>query len=193
LDRKALDNIIRRIQDDANRKIEEYRKIADMKRKEILDRAEVEMRKELDSFAAGKEREIENMVKYIVSQAKISGKRMVLEEREKGIETVFHEAERKAAQSEGYQGYLKRALGKAKDSLGSGTVECRKSDESVISSMLPPDFELKGYLDEEEPGIIAYTADGKRALDMRISRKIEDMRDELRKEVSMLLYGGEGQ
>ena len=191
MDKKALDNIIRRIRDDANRKIEEYRRIAEEKRKEILDRAEKEMEKKLEGFASGKEREIENMVNYIISQAKISGKRMLLEEREKGIEAVFNEARKKAAESAGYKAYLERALKKAKDSLGSGTVTCRKSDEMTVKSMLPPDFELKTALDEEESGIVVYSADGKRILDMRISRKIEDMRDELRKDVSAMLYGGE--
>lgn len=191
MNKKALENIIKEIQDNANRKIEEYQRIADEKRKEILEKAEQELKKELEKLAAEKEREIRNMVNYIISQAKISEKRMLLEEQERGIQTVFDTAKGEAVKIQGYRRYLEKSLKKAKDLLGSGTISSRKSDEATVRAMLPPDFELEPSLEEREPGIIASSSDGKKILDMRISRRLEELRDELRKDVSTILYGGE--
>jgi vacuolar-type H+-ATPase subunit E/Vma4 len=190
LDEKALKNIIHEIEKDANRKIEEYRKIADEKRQEILKKAKENLEKELRELRLRNEREIENMVNYIVSQAKIKGRRMILEERERGINSVFSQALEKASQDGRYRGFLERSVKKAKESLGSGTIVCRKSDESVVKAMLPPDFTLKAGLEEQDAGIVAISKDERRIVDMRVSRIVEDMREDLRKEVSNLLYGG---
>ncbi len=190
MDQKALENIIRRIEHDANTKIEEYKKMAEERRKKILEKAREELDKEIREFSTKKEREIRNMVNYIVSQAKIGGKRKILEERERGIEAVFFEAEKRADSDPRYRTYLEKSLKKAKESFGRGTVFCRERDIEALKSMLPPDFSLKSGLEETDAGIIAHSADGTRIFDLRISRRLEDMKDELRKDVSQMLYGG---
>ena len=190
MDENALRNIIQEIEKDANRKIEEYRRIAEEKRDEILRTARDNLDKELRELRLKNDREIENMVNYIISQAKIRGRRLILEEREKGIEFVFSQALEKAPSDPRYKGYLERSVRKAKESLGVGTILCRKSDEAVIKAMLPPDFTLKSELDGDEAGIIAVSKDERRIMDMRISQVLEDMREDLRKDVSTMLYGG---
>ncbi len=190
MDQKALENIIRRIEHDANTKIEEYRKMAEERRRKILEKARKELEKEIGEFSARKDREIRNMVNYIISQAKITGKRKILEEREKGIEAVFLEAGKRAESDARYKSYLEMALRKAKENLGGGKILCREKDSVILRSMLPPDFELKASLEEADAGIIAYSADGTKIFDLRISRRLDDMKDELRKDVSRMLYGG---
>ena len=190
MDEKALRNIIQRIQDDANRKIEEYRKIAEQKKKEILEKAREELEKELKEMKLRYEREIENTVNYIISQAKIGERRMVMEEKENGINAVFSEALRISDGDSRYRRYLEKSLKKAKESLGSGTIRCREKDAETIKAMLPPDFELKADLEDADAGIIALSRDGRKILDLRVSRVLEDMKYELRKEVSSILYGG---
>jgi vacuolar-type H+-ATPase subunit E/Vma4 len=190
LDKKALDNIIKSIELDANRKIEEYRKIAEEKRQEILKNAREKLDKELRELRLRNEREIEIMANHIVSQAKISGRRRIIEEREKGINAVFSRALQKAPLDSRYIGYLEKSMRKAKEYLGSGTIVCRKSDEDSVRGMLPPGFDMKAELGEEDAGIIAYSSDGNRILDMRLNRIIEDIKDDLRKDVNDMLYGG---
>ena len=190
MDEKALRNIIQRIESEANRKIEEFRMVAESRRKEMLEKANEELEKELRELRLRYEREIENTVNYILSQAKIKGRRLILEEREKGINAVFSEVLRRAAGDGRYRGYLERSLREAKEALGSGTVFCREEDMDVLKSMLPPDFTLQPALAKSEAGIVVHSKDGKKILDLRPSRVIEDMKGELRKDVSSVLYGG---
>ncbi len=190
MDEKALRNIIRRIQDDANRKIEEYKRIAEERRKEILEKSRENLEKEIRELRSRYEREIANSVNYILSQAKIRGRRRILEEREKGINAVFSQAIKMAEDDPRYRKYLEKAVRRAKETMGSGTIVCRKKDEAALRAMLPPDFQLKAELDEGDAGVMALSSDGRRILDRRISRVMDDMREDLRKDVSAILYGG---
>ena len=140
-----------------------------------------------------KEREIENQVNFIISQAKISGKRMVLNEKEKGIESVFNEAMASAPEKDpsAYHDYLQRSVKHMKDVLGQGIIFCRSADESMIKSMLPPGWETQPSLPADNAGIIGRSNDGNMEVDFTLSRRLEDMKEGLRKEVSQVLYGGE--
>ncbi len=193
MDRKALDNIAKKIQADAEKKIAEYRRMAENRRREILAEAEAELEKDLRALRTRKEREIKNHVNFTISQAKIGGKRMILNEREKGIESVFSEVLSSAPEKEpaGYRDYLQRSIRHIKAVLGEGSIICRKEDESEISGMLPPGWGLEPSLDSNKPGIIGRSSDGSMEVDFTLSRRLEDMKEALRKEVSETLYGGE--
>ena len=140
-----------------------------------------------------KEREIENQVNFIISQAKIAGKRMVLNEKEKGIDAVFEEAVLSAPEKDptAYREYLQSSVRHMKDVLGQGTIFCRPDDESTVRSMLPPGWEVQPSLPSEMAGIIGRSSDGNMEVDFTLSRRLEDMKEALRKEVSQVLYGGE--
>ncbi len=193
MDKKALDNIAKKIRADAERKVSEYRKMAQEKRTEILSRAEAELESELKRIRMRKEREIENQVNFIISQAKISGKRMILNEREKGIEAVFSEVLSSAPEKDpsGYREYLQRAIKHMKDVLGEGVILCRPQDESVIKGMLPPGWDTETALDGGSPGIVGRSGDGSMEVDFTLFRRLEDMKEDLRKQVSEVLYGGD--
>lgn len=193
MDKKALNNIAKKIRADAERKVAEYHRIAQEKREEILSRAEAELENELRHIRMKKEREIENQVNFIISQAKISGKRMVLNEREKGIDAVFSEVLSSAPEKDpaGYREYLQRSIKHIKDVLGEGVILCRPGDESMIKGMLPPGWSTEAALDEGSPGIVGRSRDGSMEVDFRISRRLEDMKEDLRKQVSEVLYGGD--
>jgi vacuolar-type H+-ATPase subunit E/Vma4 len=192
LDKKALDNIAKKIRADAELKVKEYKRRAEQKRQEVLSHAEAGLEKELKQMRLKKEREIENHVNFTISQAKISGKRMILTEREKGIEEVFSEVISSAPEKdpEGYRAYLQRSIKHIKDVLGEGTVFCRPEDESMLKGMLPPGWNTDASLEGANPGIIGRSQDGNMEVDFTLARKLEDMKEELRKGVSEVLYGG---
>ena len=193
MDKKALDNIAKKIRADAEKKAAEYHKIAEQRKKKILSDASDSLEKELRHMKLKKEREIENHVNFTISQAKISGKRMILNERESGIESVFSEVLSSAPDKDpsGYKEYLQRSIKHIKDVLGDGTILCRKEDESLLGTMTPPGWKLESSLDSGNPGIIGRSSDGNMEVDFTMARRLEDMKESLRKEVSEVLYGGD--
>ncbi|GEM_PF-2885684 len=193
MDKKALDNIAKKIRADAEHKVNQYHRIAEQKRQEIISRSEAELEKELRQMRIKKEREIENRVNFTISQAKISGKRMILTEREKGMDAVFSEVISSAPEKDpkGYKAYLQTSIRHMKDILGDGTIICRPEDEFMLKTMLPPGWSLEVSLETGHPGIVGRSQDGKMEVDMTLARKLEDMREEFRKSISEVLYGGE--
>ena len=192
MDKKALERIAEKIRDDANRKIEEYRTIAEEKRQEILKKSARELERELHAMREKREREISNMVNYTISQAKMERKRSLLVEKEKGIDAIFDETFETIGKKDRdrYTEFLKKGIRHIKDVLGEGSIICRPSDESLVRSMLPPDMTLKPGLPEDNPGIIGISKDGKMSVDFTVERRLRDMKEDLRKEISEILYGG---
>ncbi len=192
MDKKALERIAEKIRDDANRKIEEYRTIAEEKRQEILKKSMRELERELHSMREKREREISNMVNYTISQAKMERKRSLLAEKEKGIEAIFDETFDTIANKDRdkYTEFLKKGIRHIKNVLGEGSIICRPSDESLVRSVLPPEMPLKIGLPEDKPGIIGVSKNGKMSVDFTVARCLKDMEEDLRKEISEILYGG---
>ena len=58
----------------------------------------------------------------------------------------------------------------------------------MLKGMLPPGWDTEASL--ETPGISGRSKDGNMEVDFTLERRLEDLREELRKKVSEVLYGG---
>ncbi len=191
----SVENIIKKIDADVERKIKSIRQRQKEMAKEIRDEIEAEKGSRMEEIRKREAREIKVMTNRIISQAKLDKRKKVLKVREEEIDRVFEQALKKVRElgPEEHKDYLRQAIGKASSLLeGNVTIHCTKENERIVKEFtgkIDPKLNVKADL-SDVTGIKGESDDGT-SLDMTIEANIQRMKKDLRKEISEILFAEE--
>lgn len=146
------------------------------------------MRKDAD---ASVKRLLDDLRGERIAWARLESKRIMAEAKEdaiKGVIDDFFEALEAARKSPEYKKYMAKSLNEAIAELGAGaTIHVVKGDKALVASgkgaRVVEDLDSVG-------GLLAESADGKIRMNFTLETLFEGYRDEVRKRVYDLLFGG---
>jgi len=197
----SMETIIARIKADTDAEVDRIRTEAEERRKAINDAAQIEADREYDRTIAEGRRTIKVVTSRILSQAVMDARRMVREEREKGIALCLSEAEKELnyrIQTTEYERILRNLIQEGIDDLGvdEGFVIPTERDRRLVQSILSTSPERYGkFVVNPEcvlstGGVVIRSRDGKITLDNTIEARIERSRNDLVYIVAKVLYRG---
>ncbi len=191
---EAIERIIKRIQEDADWKIKEYHRKAQMEIEKIRRAEESKWKREKDKLLTTGKREADTIRQMYISKAHLDGKKMLMNAREKVIEEIIGEMLSKFKEYGDYDRYLKESMEAAKNVLGNEfNVICMRDDISRVK-------EIAGELgidvsviegDVEYGGILAVSKDSLKKVDYTARAFIERNMGDIRKRIYVRLFGEE--
>ncbi len=190
----AVEKIIRRIEEDAQWKIEEYYSNAEKEIERIRSIEEGKWEQEKEKLESMGKREAETIKQMHISKAHLDGKKMLMQAREEVIEKIIKDMLENFREYGDYDSYLQRSLKESSEILGSkfmviSSQEDREKIESIASSLSIDISVAPG--DVPYGGFIAVSSDSTRRLDNTAEAFIERNMGEIRKMIYTKLFGEE--
>lgn len=187
----GLEDIIRRMEQDASEKIAELRHEYTMKRKEIEKNflTELERINEANRLKALTHKE--KIKDQLLSRAKLELRMNLLAEKEKILNFAFDEAKKRLAELPEHE-YIDFYRGKLEAiNLDSGEIIIGKADHNRLQRVLDPYLKKGNFRlsvsDEFSYGIIIET--GRTIYDLRLESIFADLRTNIEDKVANLLFG----
>jgi V/A-type H+-transporting ATPase subunit E len=195
----GMDAIIARIKADTDAEIARIRDDAHERAEATIDRATIEADREYERIIAEGKRTIKVFTGRILSQAVMDARRMVREERERGISLCFQEAEKELnyrIQTTEYERILRNLLKDGMEDLGAdeGVIIPTERDRGVVQSILSEDpagygkFIVNPECVLSTGGVVIRSRDGKVTIDNTIEARIARFRNDLVYTVAKILY-----
>ncbi len=190
----SVENIIKKINADAENKVREIMKRQKEEARKLTDDIAAESEKRLEEIRKEEEREIKVMTNRIISQAKLDKRKLLLDVRERSIQDVFQEVHDRVYGSspDKKEDYLRQAIGKASALLeGNITIHCNEKDGDTVkelASKIDPKLNVKDDLSGVF-GIKGSSEDGT-MLDLTMDANIVRMKKDIRKDIAEILLSG---
>jgi V/A-type H+-transporting ATPase subunit E len=191
---EAIENIIKRIQEDADWKIKEYQQKAEREIERIRKIEEGKWEREKEKMENVGKREAETIRQMYVSKAHLDGKKMLMNAREKVIERIIGEMLSKFKEYGNYDAYLEDSILAVKEILGDEfNVVCMKEDipkvKGIVEKLGLKISVMEG--DVEYGGILAVSKDSLKKVDYTARAFIERNLGNIRKRIYVRLFGEE--
>ena len=190
----AIEKIIKRIEEDAQWKIEEYYREADEEIARIRKIEEGKWEKEREKLEAAGKREAETIRQMHVSKAHLDGKKMLMQAREEVIEKVIKDMLENFRSYGDYDSYLKSSLEDASKVLGEKFMVISLADDKERISSLASELGLSVSVtpgEVENGGFIGVSQDSTMRVDYTAKAFVERNMGEIRKMIHEKLFGEE--
>jgi V/A-type H+-transporting ATPase subunit E len=195
----GMEVIIARINADTDAEVERIRDDVRKRREAIIDAATIEAERAYERTISEGRRSTKVSTSRIISQAVMDARRMVREERERGINLCFQEAEKELnyrIQTTEYERILRHLIGEGIEDLGvdEGIVIPTERDRSLVQSILSNDADHFGkFVVHPEcvlstGGVVIRSRDGKITINNTLEARIERFRKDLVHTVANILY-----
>ena len=191
---KAIDRIIKRIEEDAQWKIQEYWNKADREIERIRNIEESKWEREKEKIESMGKREAETIKQMHISKAHLDGKKMLMNAREEVIERIINQILIHFRDYVDYERYIKESLEDAKNVLGNSfSVVTLKDDEDLVRRIAEDiKLEIKMIPGEiEYGGILAISNDSMKKVDYTVKAFVERNMGDIRKRIYVKLFGEE--
>ena len=192
----AIENIIRRIEEDAQWKIREYEEKAVKELEEIRKREEEQWERERNKLERDGKREAESIKQMHLSKSHLEGRKLIMNVREKIIEKVLEEMKTCAREVMGdmYSKYIKNRIEEASEVLGNEfRIVCLKDDIKKVKE-LAKECGVKVEVvpgDVSGGGIIAMSLDSLKKVNYSIEAHFNRNMADIRKRIYKKLFGEE--
>lgn len=197
----GLQTIISLIEDETEEEIARITKKADDECTAIMEAARERAARERDRILLEGERNALRAEQKVLLQAEYDEMKALRDARWEGIREVFAAAEEELAalpSSSGYPGILQNLIVEGRKIVGVEEVVilCRPADEAAVEAaagtlegvsvrpLAPSDPQIRSG------GVIVISKESPIRCDQTFSTRLEQMRDQLTKQVSGILYGG---
>lgn len=193
----ALEDIIKRIKDDARAEVARIEEDARHQRQEILEKA----RQEAEGFEQKLMEEVRKKAaqqrERVISMARLELRKTLLQKKQEGIEEAFSRATKKLMnlKREDYLALLKRLLLRATES-GDEEIIVSESHRSMVSddflSQVNKEIgggKLRLSKESREMGGGFILRKGRREINYSLEMILKDLKDELEPEVARILFG----
>ncbi|EHP89067.1 V-type proton ATPase subunit E [Methanotorris formicicus] len=202
----GVEKITSKIMDDAKKKADEIIKKAEEEASVILKNAEEEAEKRKNTILKKGEKDAEMTKNRIIAEAKLTAKRMILEEKEKIIEMAIEKLREdlaKLPEKPEYKGILEKMIKNGAVSLGGGEliVQLNERDMGLVEDevlwKLEKEIEEAAgkvtILKKGEPvkiigGCIISTADGLKILNNSLEAVFERDMENIRAKITDILF-----
>ncbi len=190
----ALDNITKRITDDANKKVKKRIREAKKDAQNLLDKSQKELEREKKAI----EQETEKMIKIqrsrAISEAKLEARKMKLNAKEAIITKAFETANERLKNLglEQNDRYLRGAIKNGVELLGNEVEVLCNRDISSLVTRIASEIEPRITVDSEGiqylGGVVIRAKNGTAQIDATFEGVLERRRNELRREVAEILF-----
>jgi V/A-type H+-transporting ATPase subunit E len=190
----ALDNITKRITNDATKKAKQRIKEAKKEAQELLGRAQKELEREKKAIEQDTEKTIKIQRSRAVSEAKLEARKMNLNAKEAVIAQAFETANErfKNLGLEQNEKYLRGAIKNGVELLGMEVeVLCNRDVSSLvtrIASEIDPEITVDSEGIQYLGGVVIRAKNGTAQIDATFEGVLERTRNELRREVAEILF-----
>jgi len=190
----AIDRIIKRIEEDAQWKIQEYWDKANREIERIRNIEESRWKREKEKMESVGRREAETIKQMHISKAHLDGKKMLMNAREEVIGKIVNQILANFKAHIDYDEYIKESLEDAKNVLGSsfGVVAMQEDVDLVKRIAEDMGLDLKIMAGElEYGGILAVSNDSLKKVDYTVKAFVERNMGDIRKRIYVKLFGEE--
>jgi len=190
----AIDRIIKRIEEDAQWKIQEYWDKANREIERIRNIEESRWKREKEKMESVGRREAETIKQMHISKAHLDGKKMLMNAREEIIGKIVNQILANFKAHIDYDKYIKESLEDAKNVLGNsfGVVAMQEDVDLVKRIAEDMGLDLKIMAGElEYGGILAVSNDSLKKVDYTVKAFVERNMGDIRKRIYVKLFGEE--
>ncbi|AGB05163.1 archaeal/vacuolar-type H+-ATPase subunit E [Aciduliprofundum sp. MAR08-339] len=190
----AIENIIKRIREDADWKIKEYYEKAEREIEKIKNAEQGKWEREKEKLESSGKREAETIKQMHISKAHLDGKKMLMNAREWIIHMIIEEMLMNFRDYVDYRKYIENSIKDAADLLGNRfEILCKKEDIGLIEGMVK-DMGLQVNVQEgdvEYGGFLAVSTDGLKNVDYSARAFVDRNMGDIRKKIYLRLFGEE--
>ena len=190
----AIERIIKRIEEDAQWKIQEYWDKANREIERIRNIEESRWKREKEKMESVGRREAETIKQMHISKAHLDGKKMLMNAREEVIGKIVNQILANFKAHIDYDKYIKESLEDAKNVLGNsfGVVAMQEDVDLVKRIAEDMGLDLKIMAGElEYGGILAVSNDSLKKVDYTVKAFVERNMGDIRKRIYVKLFGEE--
>jgi V/A-type H+-transporting ATPase subunit E len=190
----ALDNITKRITNDATKKAKQRIKEAKKEAQELLGKAQKELKREKKAIEQDTEKTIKIQRSRAVSEAKLEARKMNLNAKEAVIAHAFETANErfKNLGLEQNEKYLRGAIKNGVELLGMEVEVLCNRDVSSLVTRIASEIDKRITVDSEGiqylGGVVIRAKNGTAQIDATFEGVLERTRNELRREVAEILF-----
>ncbi|KAA0015061.1 hypothetical protein B6U81_02415 [Thermoplasmatales archaeon ex4484_30] len=184
----ALEELIHRIKEEAEKEIEEIIQRAEEEAKRIIEEEKEKGRKEAEKIEKQGKKEAERLKEKILASARRKAKAYIIQAKEEIINECFNEIANKLRKMDGksYEKFMEKKLKEAIKEIEDGyIVSTRKEDEKIAKKL---GLEVKGKT-EGIGGVILKSRDGRKEMDLTFDFMLEKEREEIRIKIAEKLFG----
>ena len=188
----ALEDILSKIKEEADREIEQILSRAREERNKRLKEAEKEINKEKEQTIKRAERDLENRKKAEIAKIRQEAKKEVMQLKEKMIKECFDRALEKLKNLRGkdYERIVESLMRSTMKEIGKDCIVIHSRDEDTkIAKKLGLKVENKKI--KSAGGFTAKSKDGRITIDNRFESILKRKEREIRAKVGSILFGGE--
>jgi len=191
---EAIENIIKRIREDADWKIKEYQEKAQREIEKIRKIEEGKWVREKEKLETVGKREAETIKQMHISKAHLDGKKMLMNAREKVIEKIIEDMLSNFKEYGNYDAYLEDSILAVREILGDEfNVVCMKEDiprvKDIVNKLGMKVTVMEGNV--EYGGILAVSKDSLKKVDYTARAFINRNIGDIRKRIYVRLFGEE--
>ncbi len=190
----AIDNIIKRIEEDANWKIKEYWEKADEEIERIKKAEESKWEREKNKIETRGKREAETIKQMHISKAHLDGKKMLMNAREEIIDKIVEQILVNFRKYVDYERYIKSSIESAREVLGREfNIVAGKEDFDLVKK-IAEDLGIKSNVmigELKYGGILAISGDSLKKIDYSVKAYVDRNMGDIRKRIYTKLFGEE--